>query len=119
MISVLKTLGKLGEDKATDYLKQKGYSILHKNYSTKFGEIDIIAKKNNCLYFVEVKTRTNTNYGLPHDAVNFIKIKHMKKTANYFLLKNQYKNFKLKLSVISILLNEKDVVKLDFFESIT
>ena len=55
------TIGKQGENKAKNYLKRRGYQILETNYRTKAGEIDLIAKEKDCLVFVEVKTRTNTD----------------------------------------------------------
>ena len=85
-----KNLGKIGEDLALDFLKSHNYFVLEKNFSSKFGEIDIIAEKKHCLYFVEVKTRSNLNHGAPYEAVNKRKIYHLKKAAQYYLLKNKF-----------------------------
>ena len=74
-----KTLGKLGEDIAIRFLKYKGYKVIEKNFSCRYGEIDIIAQNSKFLIFVEVKTRTNLNYGKPVEAVNKIKINHLYK----------------------------------------
>ena len=79
------TIGKQGENKAKNYLKRRGYQILETNYRTKAGEIDLIAKEKDCLVFVEVKTRTNTEYGTPAEAVSFYKQQHMIKSARYYL----------------------------------
>ncbi len=65
-------LGILGEQIATNYLKSQNYEILNRNFSCKQGEIDIIAKDNKEYVFVEVKTRTNSDYGEPVDSVNKI-----------------------------------------------
>ncbi len=51
-------VGKVGEDIASEYLEKKGFTVLDRNYSKKWGELDIIAKKDSVLHFVEVKTRT-------------------------------------------------------------
>ena len=111
-------IGKLGEKEALRYLKNKDYSIVAKNFKSKYGEIDIIAKKDHCLYFIEVKSRTNIRKGMPYEAVNFMKIKHIERTAKYYLLKNDYKDYKLKIGVISILLiNEK--VEIQFWDNIS
>ena len=104
-----KNLGKTGEDLALDYLKSHSYSILEKNFSSKFGEIDIIAEKKHCLYFIEVKTRSNLNHGAPYEAVNKRKIAHIKRAAQYYLLKNEHKDYKLKIGVFSILIKEGKV----------
>lgn len=53
--------GKKGETIAVTFLKQKGYSIIDTNWSSRFGELDIIAKHNNTFVFIEVKTRHSTN----------------------------------------------------------
>lgn len=99
--------GKLGEKKALSYLRKNNFKILEKNYRTKIGEIDIIALKNKIVYFIEVKARTDIRKGLPYEAVNYRKIKHIKNTAYYFLLNSKYKDYKLKLAVISIILDNK------------
>ncbi len=111
-------IGKLGEQKALLYLKDKGYFIVTKNFKSKFGEIDIIASKDRCLYFIEVKTRTNIAKGMPYEAVNSTKIKHIEMAAKYYLLKNSYKDYKLKIGVISILIiNEK--IEIKFWDNVS
>jgi putative endonuclease len=102
-----KNLGRIGENLALDYLKSHGFSIFEKNFHSKFGEIDIIAEKNHCLHFIEVKTRSNLNHGSPYEAVNKRKIFHIKKAAQYYLLKNDYSEYKLKVAVFSILTEGK------------
>jgi len=111
-------IGKLGEKKALLYLKEKNYSIVAKNFKSKFGEIDIIAKKDHCLYFIEVKTRTNISKGMPYEAVNYTKIKHIEMAAKYYLLKNDYKDYKLKIGVISILIINKKT-EIQFWDNIS
>jgi len=112
-----KNLGKTGEDLALNYLNSHDFSILEKNFTSKFGEIDIIAEKNHCLYFIEVKTRSNLNHGAPYEAVDKRKIYHIKKVAQYYLLKNKFEDYKLKISVFSILI-EGEKIGLKFWESI-
>lgn len=112
-----KNLGKTGEDLALDYLKSRSFSVLEKNFSSKFGEIDIIAKKKDCLYFIEVKTRSNLNHGAPYEAVNKRKIYHIKKVAQYYLLKNNNPDYKLKVGVFSILI-EDGKVDIKFWDNI-
>ncbi|MBO5408138.1 MAG: YraN family protein [Clostridia bacterium] len=82
------SIGKLGEQKAKNYLKRRGYQILDSNYRTKAGEIDLIVKDQDCLVFVEVKTRTSEEYGTPAEAVSFYKQQHMLKSAQYYLLRH-------------------------------
>ena len=54
-------LGRYGEDLATNYLKSQGYDVLERNIRYRFGEVDIIAKKENMLIVVEVKNKTDPN----------------------------------------------------------
>ena len=112
-----KNLGKTGEDLALDFLKSHNFSVLEKNFRSKFGEIDIIAEKNHSLYFIEVKTRSNLNHGAPYEAVNKRKIYHIKKAAQYYLLKNKFEAYKLKVAVFSILI-ENGKVDVKFWDNI-
>jgi putative endonuclease len=61
--------GRLGEDLACQALKKKGYRILERNYRCRYGEIDIVARKSDCLVFVEVRTKTGTAFGTPEESV--------------------------------------------------
>lgn len=66
-----KEIGLFGENAAAEYLEDKGYEILERNFRTNAGEIDIIALSPEEVYvFVEVKTRRNTNFGLACEAVD-------------------------------------------------
>lgn len=80
-----KNLGDFGEAVARDYLVNNGMVILESNYSAKSGEIDIIAKDDEVLVFVEVKTRSSMQFGYPSEAVNKNKIEHMIKTAEKYI----------------------------------
>jgi len=99
-------IGNLGEKIALAYLKKQQYSILETNFRSHWGEIDIIAQKNNKVSFIEVKTRVGTAYGQPYEAVNYYKIQDLKRTINFYLLKNNLKNYKLSLDVVSIILDD-------------
>ena len=62
--------GKRGEDQATSYLIENGYTILERNWFMRIGEIDIIAQKEGVIYFFEVKARSGLKYGHPFHAIN-------------------------------------------------
>src|SRR5690606_21669543 len=79
-------LGKLGEEKAVEYLISKGFSILEKNWRSGKSEIDIIARKENLLVVVEVKTRSYTYFGKPQDFVNPKKIKLLIDITNKYVI---------------------------------
>ncbi|MBR0130024.1 MAG: YraN family protein [Firmicutes bacterium] len=78
------TRGRWGEDKAADYLSSKGLTIIDRNYSTKIGELDIVASDGTCLIFAEVKTRTRTDKGLPAQFVSKAKMRRIALTAEIF-----------------------------------
>jgi len=83
------SVGADGEEIAKNYLLKKGYKILTQNYHSRFGEIDIIAKVHNCFVFVEVKTRSNSAFGTPLEAINRFKLRKLIKTSQFYL--NQFK----------------------------
>ena len=67
--------GRIGEKIALRYLINNNANILETNYRIKSGEIDIIAKINEELVFIEVKSRSNVNFGYPSEAVDYMKIR--------------------------------------------
>lgn len=79
------TYGKMCEAKATDYLKRKGYTIVANNYKNKIGEIDIIAKYNDTIVFVEVKGRMSRAFGDPFEAINYQKQRKIRMVATMYL----------------------------------
>lgn len=91
-----------GEQIATDFLVNKGYRILKRNYRHSCGEIDIIAFKQGIMVFVEVKTRTSLRYGTPEEAINKSKIHHIKSTAMGFLSEFNISFKEIRFDVIAI-----------------
>lgn len=80
-----KKLGAQGEQIAINYLHNRGYQILERNYRNKLGEIDIIAKHGNDLVFIEVKTRSDKVFGSPLEAVTSAKQRQLAKVALEYL----------------------------------
>lgn len=82
-----KGLGGKGEDLALEFLTDNGFIILERNFSSRFGEIDIIAKEENYLCFIEVKTRTkDKNIASGFEAIGISKQRKILKTAEYFMV---------------------------------
>ncbi len=102
MIFLKKQLGKFGEELACKYLKEKGYQIIDKNYYTRGGEIDIIAKQRDIWIFVEVKTRTNQIFGMPEEAIDYRKQKKLAKTVECYLLKHNLYDQNYRVDSIAI-----------------
>jgi len=69
-----RNIGSLYEEKAVEYLKNNGFTVIVKNFRCPKGEIDIIAIKEDILRFIEVKYRKNTEYGYAKEAVNKTKM---------------------------------------------
>ncbi len=80
-----KELGRRGEAMAAAELEKRGYDIISRNYRAAGGEIDIVAQKAGKIYFVEVKSRRGTKFGLPAEAVTAAKRKKIAETALAFL----------------------------------
>lgn len=80
-----KQLGIYGELIAARYLRKHGYEILETNFYSRFGEIDLIAKKKDTITFVEVKTRDSSSLERPAFAVTPVKQQRIKKTALFYL----------------------------------
>ena len=83
-----KELGIWGEDKAAVYLRKKGYTVIEKNFSCRFGEIDIIAKKGGMVVFVEVKLRKNNDFAAAREFVTYSKQRRIISTAQLWMMKN-------------------------------
>lgn len=103
-------VGRFGEDEAERYLKQKGYKILERNFSCKRGEIDIIALDKNEIVFIEIKARISLKYGLPSEAVTKYKLKHIYKTAEYYLYSRNLQNENTRIDVIEVYIQNRQVI---------
>lgn len=95
--------GKEAEKAAVDFLKVKGYRILERNYRTRFGEIDIIARDKDAICFVEVKARHSLNLGSPEEAVFTRKQKQISKAAIYYLKTNKLLERPARFDVLAFL----------------
>ncbi len=115
-----KLLGRLGERLAKNFLEKNGFEILEKNYFVgKLGEIDLIAKKNNLLHFIEVKTRTNKNFGWPEESVGKTKLEKIILCAHEYLSENQLNNL-WEIDVIAISINfQKRQANLRFIKNVS
>lgn len=104
-----KELGKFGENIAVKFLKQNKYEIIERNFTCRQGEIDIIAKDEKEIVFIEVKTRKNFKYGKPADAVDYTKQRHIFKTAKYFLYKTNLLDANLRFDVIEVYIKDDKI----------
>jgi len=100
-----KSLGDWGENRGSEYLISQGFQIIKRNYHVKFAEIDIIAQKNQTIFFIEVKTRSSSLYGEGWEGVSKHKIQKIQKAAEiYMQLEKLDKD--VCIAVLSILFTE-------------
>ena len=99
-------LGKKGEELAVEFLQKKGYKIIERNWRFKKAEVDIIAKKENILAIVEVKTRSTDYFGNPQDFVNQKKIKLLVEAINEYVTSKNL-DVEVRFDIIAILKNSQ------------
>ena len=105
-------MGRNGEHIAAIYLEKHGYKILCQNYRSRYGEIDVIAKKENYIVFIEVKTRRAGTPFIATEAVDTIKQKKIIKTAMIYLSQNDA-NLQPRFDVIEVLFG-KNFARCDY-----
>lgn len=93
--------GLMGETVAVEFLLSNGYAILERNWRFRHKEIDIVAKKNNMLVIVEVKTRSSAQIVMPHAAVNREKQRFLIEAANNYVMRNNL-DIEVRFDVIAI-----------------
>lgn len=98
-----KKIGEHGEKLAQTYLCQRGYRIIAANYHCHYGEIDIIAQDGDVLVFVEVRSKSNIQYGRPEETVDLKKQNKLKKTAQYYLCQQKQMERYCRFDVVAII----------------
>lgn len=120
-------VGNLGESYTCNFLLGQGYTILDRNYLKKFGELDIVAKKNDIIHFIEVKTITSnfyfngTNWYKPEDNVHKYKVIRLRRIIQAYL-NEKYGDLdrEWEFSVITIVLRRKtkELYKIEHLENL-
>lgn len=93
--------GRRGELAAENFLIEKGFEILERNYRYKRAEIDLIVKSNNLIVFVEVKTRTSTTFGQPEDFVGTKKTENVLAAADHYIFEKNWLG-NIRFDIVSI-----------------
>ncbi len=106
-----KELGVLGEKLARAFLKKKGYRIRETNFHCHEGEIDIIAQKDDYLVFVEVRTKSSSDFGIPEESVTHTKKERLITTALTYLKSHQDLPPSWRIDIVAIELDEKNKAK--------
>ena len=100
-----KDIGDRGEDFAAFVLEHNGYSILERNFRSSFGEIDIIASREGVLHFIEVKTRTDDEYGRPAEAVTENKARIIRRVSECYLARRRVSWKRISFDVFEVMAN--------------
>jgi putative endonuclease len=106
MTANLKQVGATGEDIAAAFLKKQGYKVLERNYRAPLGEIDLIARHQGALVFIEVKTRRSERFGAGQEAVHSAKQAKLRKLADYYLKQKRLGEVTVRFDVVGILWQE-------------
>lgn len=113
-----KEIGTIGEKLAEGFLKKKGYRVREKNFRCRTGEIDIVAEKKGYLVFVEVRTKTSTNYGTPEESVTFIKKDKLIQAALYYIDSHKKLPSSWRFDFVAIELdNNHKVIRIELIEN--
>jgi len=102
-------LGKKGEQLAVDFLLKKDYEIVERNYRFDKAEVDIIARIEDTLAIIEVKTRSTTNFGNPQDFVKPKQIQRLVKAVNEYVIDNGL-DVEVRFDIIAIVKENKRFV---------
>lgn len=94
-------LGKWGEDIATNYLLEKGYRIIERDWKSGHRDIDIIAMDGDVLVFFEVKTRQNCLFGSPEESIDYKKRKNLQAAFNHYI-KYRHVDNEIRYDIITV-----------------
>ncbi|ATP58606.1 endonuclease [Pedobacter ginsengisoli] len=108
-------LGKRGEDIAKEYLENLGYHILKMNWRYGRAEVDVIANQDGTIIFVEVKTRSSTDYGEPEDFVSSKKEKQVEYASSAYIEMNNHEG-EIRFDIIAIVFENKHLYKINHIE---
>jgi putative endonuclease len=109
--------GTNGENVAANFLLQKGYNIIERNWRYKHWEIDLIVSKENKLHFIEVKTRTSKQFGNPEESIGTKKMTALKNGIEQYLLQHT-EWLLIQIDVVAIIMNNEKVEEIFFIEDV-
>ena len=119
-MKIANPIARIGEEEASNFLRKKGYKIIERNFRKGYGEIDIVALKNGILIFIEVKTRTSSNFGAPFEAITPWKLKSLVKTAQFYKSFHPTLPQAMRIDAVSVKLsNNNSVEDIELLENIS
>jgi len=115
---VTPSLGARGESLASDFLARKGFKILERNYRSRAGEVDIIARQRDLLLFVEVKTRRTGRRGRGVQAVTPAKLRRCVAAARVYVMKTRPRGMRYRFDVVEVTWDDPDRPGIAWFENV-
>ncbi len=123
---VVNIIGRQGEEHAANYLREKGYQIIARNFRIRNGEIDIIAaenpddSKNRTLVFFEVKSRTTEEFGTPLEAITYFKLKALTRSAQVYKISHKNLPDAMRIDALAVVvLPSGELVNIEHVKNIT
>lgn len=101
-----KRLGDYGENLALREYERDGFQLIEQQYHCRFGEIDLILKKGNCIYFVEVRTKASVTYGSAEESITAKKKETIHKVSQHFLVQNGGVDVPVQFDVVTIYIDK-------------
>ena len=109
-MTIKRQVGDFGEEITAEYLEKNGYRILDRNYSKPFGEIDIIAIKDDLIAFVEVKTRKSDAFAYAAEAVDFYKQQRIRRASQAYLMEKNMSDFLMTFDIAEVYLDTRKII---------
>ncbi|MDY3051788.1 MAG: YraN family protein [Ndongobacter sp.] len=101
--------GRAGEELAARYVQERHFTIIERNYRTRCGEWDLIAKKGQLLVFIEVKARSSFQFGQPHEFVDRTKRKRLRRAADIYLQARNALHQPIRFDIIEVDLTRRTI----------
>lgn len=117
MTNSRRSLGKLGEAAAVEFLLQKGYTIRERNWRCRFGELDIVMEFEGVLVIVEVRSKSSDAFGTAEESVNRRKQHKVRSVASYYIQSQHAWNHTIRFDMISVMFAHGVVHKIHHIEN--
>ncbi len=111
-------LGRRGEQLAVDHLEARGMAVLERNWRCRLGEIDIVARDGGDLVFIEVKTRSNGDYGHPFEAITPIKLARLRRLAIAWCEASESAAARIRIDAVAVLVPAESPALIEHLEGI-
>jgi len=112
-------LGRRGEQLAVDHLEARGMAVLERNWRCRLGEIDIVARDGSDLVFIEVKTRSNGDYGHPFEAITPIKLARLRRLAIAWCESSEASAARIRIDAVAVLVPAESPALIEHLEGIS